>query len=259
MRKMISLALLLLAAAALYADGVTVEQILNNFDKTLGVPNIQGSFKVQLISRAGEVREIQARAFQKYVGGSQINRLFIFDFPPSVRGTSLLVHSFFDGRPNNMWIYLPAVRRVRRIALESSGGGYFMGSDFTYADLINNDNSKMSFERLPDERHNGVDSYAIKAEGQSAQVKQDRGYSYVVSLYRKDNFFMHVRKYYDFSGELLKIYEVQEYLELPPYIYPTKISMTNVQTGHRSVLLAENASTANIPDDYFTTRYMQNN
>lgn len=259
MRKMISLALLLLAAAALYADGVTVEQILNNFDKTLGVPNIQGSFKVQLISRAGEVREIQARAFQKYVGGSQINRLFIFDFPPSVRGTSLLVHSFFDGRPNNMWIYLPAVRRVRRIALESSGGGYFMGSDFTYADLINNDNSKMSFERLPDERHNGVDSYAIKAEGQSAQVKQDRGYSYVVSLYRKDNFFMHVRKYYDFSGELLKIYEVQEYLELPPYIYPTKISMTNVQTGHRSVLLAEGANTDPIPDDYFTTRYMQNN
>ena len=32
MRKMISLALLLLAAAALYADGVTVEQILSNFD-----------------------------------------------------------------------------------------------------------------------------------------------------------------------------------------------------------------------------------
>lgn len=259
MRKMISLALLLLAAVALYADGVTVEQILNNFDKTLGVPNIQGSFKVQLISRAGEVREIQARAFQKYVGGSQINRLFIFDFPPSVRGTSLLVHSFFDGRPNNMWIYLPAVRRVRRVELESSGGGYFMGSDFTYRDLINTDYSKLIFERIADERVNGVDSYAIKASGETPQAQQEHGYAYIISLYRKDNYFMHSRRYYDFNGELVKVYEVQDYLDLKPYIYPTKISMTNVQTGHRSVLLAENASTAAIPDDYFTTRFMQNN
>lgn len=259
MRKWIAIVLLLLAAAALYADGVTVERILANFDKTLGVPNIQGTFKVQLISRTGEVREIQARAFQKYVGASQINRLFIFDFPPSVRGTSLLLHSFFDGRPNNMWIYLPAVRRVRRIALESSGGGYFMGSDFTYRDLINNDNSKLKFERLPDERFNGVDSYAIKAFGETPQAQQEHGYSYIVSLYRKDNYFMHSRRYYDFNGELVKVYEVQDYLDLKPYIYPTKISMTNVQTGHRSVLLAENASTETIPDDYFTTRFMQNN
>lgn len=259
MRKLITFALLLLAATALYADGVTVEQILANFDKTLGVPNIQGTFKVQLISRAGEIREIQARAFQKYLGNSQINRLFIFDFPPSVRGTSLLLHSFFDGRPNNMWIYLPAVRRVRRIALESSGGGYFMGSDFTYRDLINNDNSRLKFERLPDERFNGVDSYVIKAYGATAQAQQEHGYSYIVSLYRKDNYFMHSRRYYDFNGELVKVYEVQDYLDLKPYIYPTKISMTNVHTGHRSVLLAENTSTATIPDDYFTTRFMQNN
>jgi len=253
------LGLLFACGMQLFAADLTVKEILDRFDKTLGVPTIQGSFKVQLISRNGDVREIQARAYQKLIGAAQNNRLFIFDFPPTVRGTSLLLHSFFDGRPNNMWIYLPAVKRVRRIALESSGGGYFMGSDFTYRDLINNDNNKMKFDRLPDAVRGGVDSYALKVSGETPQIQQEHGYSYIISYYRKDNCFLHAREYFDFNGELLKVYTVQKYLEFGPYIYPTEITMENVQSRHKSVLLVENASTEDIPDEYFTTRYMQNN
>ncbi|MDX9959012.1 MAG: outer membrane lipoprotein-sorting protein [Spirochaetia bacterium] len=253
------LGLFLLCGIQLFAADLTIKDILANFDKVLGIPTIQGSFKVQLISRNGDVREIQARAYQKLIGTSQDNRLFIFDFPPTVRGTSLLLHSFYDGRPNNMWIYLPAVKRVRRIALESSGGGYFMGSDFTYRDLIYNDNNKMKIERLPDAIREGVDSYALKVTGETPQIQQEHGYSHIISYYAKDNFFLHYREYYDFNGELLKIYTVHEYLEFGQYIYPTNVSMTNVQSNHKSFLLVENVSTDDIPDDYFTTRYMQNN
>jgi hypothetical protein len=175
---------------------------------------VQGNFKVQLISKNGDIREIEARAYQKQIGNVQNNRLFIFDFPPTVRGTGLLLHSFFDDRPNNMWIYLPAVRRVKRIALESSGGGYFMGSDFTYTDLINNDVSEMSFEMLPETTINGVECYTLKAWGKTAEIKQEMGYSFMISYHRKDNYMIYKREYYDFNEELLKVYLADEYLTL---------------------------------------------
>ena len=238
---------------------ITVEEVLKNFADRLGIPTLQATFKVQLIAKSGDVREIEARAYQKNIGTAQNNRLFVFDFPPTVRGTSLLLHSYFDGRDNNMWIYLPAVRRVKRISLESSGGGYFMGSDFTYRDLINNDYSKMDFELVNDQILEGIDFHVVKAWGETPEIQQDNGYSYILSFYRKDNSFMMRREYYDFNNELLKVYQVEKFLELGSYIYPTQISMENVQSGHRSLLVATEVSTDDIPDRFFNTRYLQNN
>lgn len=237
----------------------SAEEIIANNAKTLEIPSIQGSFNLELISRKGDVRKIEARAFQKHVGEAQNNRLFIFDFPPTVRGTGLLLHSYSDGRENNMWIYLPAVRRIKRIALESSGGGYFMGSDFTYKDLINTDYNNMEIERLPDERVDGQDSYVIKAWGKTVEIRQDHGYEHIITYYRKDNYMVHRRDFFSLNEDLLKVYKVEEFLDLDPYIYPTKISMTNKQTSHRSVLHIKEVSTDEIPDRYFTTRYLQTN
>lgn len=256
-KKVLSAALF--AVLILPINALSTEEIFKRFAESLAVPTLQGTFKVQLISKNGDTREIEARAYQKQFGEVQNNRLFIFDFPPNVRGTGLLLHSFFDGRPNNMWIYLPAVRRVKRIALESSGGGYFMGSDFTYQDLINNDVDDLVIEQLPETVKDGIDCYVLKAEGRTPEIKQDKGYSHMISYHPKDTFHLYIREYYDFEGELLKVYKAEDYLELSPGIYPTRISMTNVQTGHKSILQVDDVSTEEIPDRFFTTRYLQNN
>ena len=245
------------ATASLHA--ITAEEVLAGFAARLAIPEISATIKVRLIARNGDVREIETRAYQKNVDATQNNRLFVFDFPPTVRGTSLLLHSYLDGRDNTMWIYLPAVRRVKRIALESSGGGYFMGSDFTYRDLINTDYSKMDYELVQDATIDGIDYHVIKAWGKTPEIRQENGYSYILSFYRKDNMFLTRRDYFDFSDELLKEYRVESFVELQSYIYPDAISMTNVQTGHKSVLVADELSTEAIPDRFFTTRYLQNN
>lgn len=237
----------------------TAEEILGKFAATIEIPTIQGTFTIRLISAAGDVREIKARAYQKMVGAVQNNRLFVFDFPPTVRGTGLLIHSYTDGRPNDMWIYLPTIKRVKRIALESSGGGYFMGSDFSYQDLINTDYNKMAVERVADQTVYDKDSYVIKAWGRTPEDRQEHGYLHILSYYRKDNYLLHRRDYFDFNGDLLKTYKVEDFLKLGPYMYPTVVSMTNVQTQHRSELRVDDVKTVEIPDNFFTTRYLQTN
>ncbi len=260
MRKRPLFILLILVVAVYFPAGAqTVEEILDEFKKAIAIPTISGSFRVELVSKNGEQREIQARAYQKLVGSKQMNRLFVFEFPPTVRGTGLLLHSYFDGTPNNMWIYLPVVRRVKRIALESSGGGYFMGSDFTYRDLINNDYARMEVTRMDDKVIDEVDHYAIRARGLDQEARQEHGYAYILSFHRKDNLVITRREYYDLSGELLKIYSTEAYLDLDPYIYPTQISMVNVQTDHKSVFIVTDIVTDEVPDRYFTTRFLQNN
>ena len=168
------------ATASLHA--ITAEEVLAGFAARLAIPEISATIKVRLIARNGDVREIETRAYQKNVDATQNNRLFVFDFPPTVRGTALLLHSYLDGRDNNMWIYLPAVRRVKRIALESSGGGYFMGSDFTYRDLINTDYRMMDYELVQDATIDGIDYYVIKAWGKTPEIRQETGCSYILSF-----------------------------------------------------------------------------
>lgn len=249
--------ILMLLAMPLALTALTPEEVVGEFKKTLHIPNLSGSFKVSLIAQNGDTREIEARAYQKVTSENENSRLFIFDFPPTVRGTGLLVNSYTDGRDNNMWIYLPAIRRVKRIALESSGGGYFMGSDFTYSDLINNDSNKLSFELLDDADLDGESCYIIQAKGKTAEDRQSRGYAFTNSYYRKRDYFMLARDYFDFNGELLKEYRVKGELHFGQFIYPTEIWMTNVQTGHKSILSVTDTSTDEIPDKYFTTRYLQ--
>ncbi len=235
-----------------------IQTILDRFEKTLETPSIQGTFEVELIATNGDTREVKARAYQKLIGKNQNNRLFIFDYPPRVRGTGILLHSYFDDRENNMWIYLPTIRRVKRIALASSGGGYFMGSDFTYRDLINNNANDMEFEKLEDGTADGKDCYVLKSWGKSLEIRQEMGYSHIISYYNKENNVIIRREYYDFNDKLLKIYEVHDLFTNGTFYYPTKISMSNVQTKHKSVIEVTDVSTEEIPDRYFTIRYLRN-
>lgn len=54
----------------------------------------------------------KVEAYQKTLSEKRENRLFMFTFPPSVRGTGLLVHSYYDREQDRMWIYLCRVGMI---------------------------------------------------------------------------------------------------------------------------------------------------
>ena len=257
--KKTSIALLIALVLASAAAEPSVDSIMDQFEKVIRVPNLTGTFTVQMISTRGDVREIQATAFQKLSHDQQMNRLFVFEFPPTVRDTALLIHSFFDEtKENMMWIYLPAVRRIKRIALEQSGGGYFMGSDFTYADFIMKNRDDYRREYLGEKVIDGRNCYAIKDWAESLEQRQEMGYAYMINYYSTEDYFLYARDYYDLSEKLLKTYRVKEILDGESFIYPTVVEMRNVQTDHTSIIEVSNYSIEEIPDSYFSTRYLKN-
>ena len=243
---------------SLIAQDITLNEILDGYEVTAFIPNLTASLTVKLISANGEVREIKADAYQKTINENQVSRLFLFDYPPSVRNTGLLINSFLNGDDNVMWIYLPAVRRVKRIALATSGGGYFMGSDFSYSDFISKARADFTQEFLGEVVLDGTPCYMVKEYGNTLQQRQDFKLSHMINYYRKSDFIMFGRDYYDLAGELVKEYRVKEAIVLGQYIYPSVIEMENIQTGHKSIIEMTNASTDIIPDRYFSTRFLQN-
>ncbi|RLD28668.1 MAG: hypothetical protein DRI73_11435 [Bacteroidetes bacterium] len=255
--KKIIIFILITLSFSLGAQEMTVTKILEGYERTAFIPNITASLTVKLISANGEVREIKADAYQKNIDKNLVSRLFLFDYPPSVRNTGLLINSFLDGSENVMWIYLPAVKRVKRIALSTSGGGYFMGSDFSYSDFISKSGNDYTYEYMGEDTLNGTNCYIVKEYGTTLQKRQDSKVSYMIVYFRKDDFIMFGRDYYDLAGELVKEYRVKDVVVLGQYIYPTVIEMTNVQTGHRSILEMINSNTEVIPNRYFTTRFLQ--
>ncbi|MEE4298972.1 MAG: outer membrane lipoprotein-sorting protein, partial [Pseudomonadales bacterium] len=59
--------------------------------------------------------------------------LILFDSPPDQRGTALLTWNH-DGIDDDQWLYLPALRRVKKIAARNRSGP-FVGSEFAFEDL----------------------------------------------------------------------------------------------------------------------------
>jgi hypothetical protein len=157
-----------------------------------------------------------------------------------------------------MWIYLPAVKRIKRIALEQAGGGYFMGSDFTYSDFIMKTHEEYSREFQGIKTIDGVSCFAVKDWVENRERRQEIGYGYMINYYNQSDYHLQGRDYYDLSGNLLKVYRVKEILKNNGSIYPTRIIMHNVQTDHKSILNFYDYNMDEIPENIFTTRYLRN-
>ena len=75
--------------------------------------------------------------------------LFVFDQPRDVKGTALLTHAHVN-EPDDQWMYLPALKKVKRISAAERSGS-FMGSEFAYEDMRAGEVSEFTYKYIRDE------------------------------------------------------------------------------------------------------------
>jgi hypothetical protein len=88
--------------------------------------------KIRIISPSGEERIRTLQGFEKRTAAGR-KLLWLFDSPAELAGTGFLA---WQQRPlpDEMWVYFPGQRRVRRISPDLRRE-QFQGSTFTYEDL----------------------------------------------------------------------------------------------------------------------------
>ncbi len=158
--------------------------------------------------------------------------LTIFDQPRDVQGVTFLNHSHAL-EPDDQWIYLPALRRVKRISSKNKTGR-FMGSEFTYEDMSSSQVEKYDYKYLRDETLNDLDMYVVEAYPKD----EFSGYKRQILWVDKVELRNHKIEFYDRRDGLLKVMESQDYRQYKDRFWRAhKLVMTNQQTGKSTDLI----------------------
>ena len=157
--------------------------------------------------------------------------LFVFDQPRDVQGTALLIHGHPQGQ-DDQWLYLPALKRVKRIS-SSTRSGSFMGSEFSYEDMSSPEVEKYTYLYLRDEPCGELTCTVTE------QVPVDRKSSYSRQVVWQDTGEIRTWKveYYDRKNSHLKTLTFAGYQQyLDQYWRADTMTMVNHLTGKSTVL-----------------------
>jgi outer membrane lipoprotein-sorting protein len=196
-------------------------------------------------------RELEIRMLE--VKGDGDKSVTVFHTPRDVRGTALLTFSH-GVEPDDQWLYLPALRRVKRIASNNKSGP-FMGSEFAYEDLSSQEVEKYTYKYLKDDKVDGVDCFLVE----QYPVSKDSGYTRLQAWLDKDEYRVRKIDFYDRKGALLKTLTPSEYNKyLGKYWRAHKMNMVNHQTGKSTELSwSEFKFKTGLKDDDFTRTRLQ--
>ena len=209
-----------------------------NYDKGFG--DFTSDSKMTLRNKQGEetIRNFRGKTLE--VDGDGDKTLFIFDSPKDVKGTATLTFTHkLD--PDDQWLYLPALKRVKRITSDNRSGS-FVGSEFAYEDL-----GSQELEKYKDRKYlrkeacpnnNELECHVITR----VPTEKSSGYKYQV-LWLDDTPAHKVWKidYFDRKGSHLKTLFFDDYkIYLDKYWRPSVYKMINHQTGKSTDLLVQN-------------------
>ncbi len=205
------------------AKGLAIAQEVKRLD--LGWGDTQTSLKMVLRTAGGResTREIRTKTLEVDNDGDK--SLNIFDHPRDVKGTAFLSFSHPVGA-DDQWLYLPALKRVKRIASRNKSGP-FMGSEFAYEDLSSFEVDKYTYNFLRKDACDGGQCYVVE------QVPVDKFSGYTRQLVWIDDqeFRPWKTEFYDRRNSLLKTLMVTGYKQyLDKYWRATGMHMQNHQT-----------------------------
>lgn len=213
--------------------GLAIAQEADRRDKGFG--DSTAEMTMVLKNQAGQesVRHIRFKTLETPGDGDK--SLSIFDEPLDIKGTAMLTFSH-PVEPDDQWMYLPALKRVKRISSRNKSGP-FMGSEFAFEDLGSQEVEKYTYKWLRDETLNGLDCFVVERR----PSYDYSGYTRQVAWLDKEAYRVQKVDYYDRKDTLLKTQTFSGYQQyLNQYWRTTHMSMINHQTGKSTQLTWKN-------------------
>ena len=204
-------------------------------ERQRGFGNFTASLTMTLRNKRGEESQRELRLKLIEVEGDGDRTMFVFDRPRDVKGTAFLVFSHKE-EPNEQWLYLPGLKRVKRIS-SSKQSGSFMGSEFSYEDMGAVEVEKFTHRYLRDEPCGDLQCAVLER----VPLSEDSGYSrQLVWLDREELRTMQIQ-FFDRRDKHLKTMVVDDYQQyLDRFWRGSRLTMSNHLTGKSTELLWSN-------------------
>lgn len=225
--------LLKLGSPEMIGEAIAVE--MDNRD--LGFVDQRSIMKMVLKNAYGaeNSREMRIRVFERQSVKLGDKSLIIFDNPRDVKGTALLSHAEIL-KQDNQWLYLPSLKRVKRISSNNKSGP-FVGSEFAYEDITGNEIGKYSWQFLAVE--SCPNDAALECFKLDTRPKYEHsGYTKRIVWIDTLEFRGQQIDFYDRKDELMKTQKFIAYKQyLGKFWRADKWSMVNHQTEKKTDLV----------------------
>jgi outer membrane lipoprotein-sorting protein len=254
-----SIMILLGSSSAFAADPSALEIVQKNFNASK-VADSTADSTFKLVNATGQERIRETTGETKLIKGTTDNmRVVTFMTPTDVKGTKTLLieHS---GKDDDIWIYLPALKKVRRLVSNNKKDS-FVGTDFSYGDVIGNKPDDWNHKILKSETVDGKDCFVIESLPKTPAIADNSGYSKRISWIDKESFVAIKGEAYDASNQLLKKFSAKKVEKVDAKNnkwQPMYLEAENVQNNHKTILEFKNfKANVGVSDDKFTTRYLE--
>ena len=195
----------------------------------------RSDMEMTLRNKQGQETKRDIRNKQLEVIGDGDKSMSIFDSPRDVQGTAFLSYTHAN-KPDDQWLFLPALKRVKRISSNNKSGP-FMGSEFAYEDITSQEVEKYKYKWIKDETIDGHDTFVIERY----PTYKHSGYTKQVAWIDKKMYHPVKIDFYDRKGSLLKTLTFHGYKQyLDKYWRPDRMEMVNHITKKSTTLIWKN-------------------
>ena len=224
--------------------GLEIATEVDKRDRGWGDVTVEGEMVLKNKAGNESVRKFRSTILEAEDAAVGDMSIITFSEPRDVRGTALLTHSKIEPDDDSQWIFLPAVKRVKRIS-SSNRTGKFVSSEFSYEDLGSEevaDNHHIWLEDAPCTHDASLTCAAVE----SRPKNKKSGYSRRVSFIDLAEYRVHRIDFYNRRGDLEKSLVFSDYRQyLDAYWRAHVMTMNNSQTGKSTTLTWDEYSFAN--------------
>lgn len=218
-------------SAAELPSGDEIAERINARDEGQAVSRL---LTMELTDADGKTRIRKTKGFRKYYGVEKRTAIFYLE-PRNIKGTAFLTYDYPE-TDDDQWLYLPALRKVRRISA-SDRGDYFLGTDFTYEDIkLESRVSLDDYTRktLGEDQVEGVHCLVLESVPVNAEVATELGYGKVQQCVDDNIWMVRRAEMWDVQGNLLKTVNFRDIRQVQGIWTQHELSVVNHKTGHQT-------------------------
>ena len=214
-----------------------------------------------LIDKKGKKRVRKLKTFGLEKGKDSLSLMFFLS-PADVRNTGFLTFDYDEsGKDDDQWIFLPALRKTKRIAVGDKSGS-FMGSDLNYSDMTSPDLNLYEYTLMKETKVKGQKVWQIKSVPKTKAEVEKSGYSKSVVFIRQDNYVMIRGVRWVYKKKRNKYLDVRKLEKIDGIWVSTELHVTTKsgkKTLHKTILKQKNVhfNQDEVNEDLFSIRRLE--
>ena len=240
----------LVASAALAQDTSAEISKKSRERGALNLVGLTAEMKLTSISADGKSKEQVLTSTSKTINGKS-HALARFSAPAGVSGVAVLTIAGDQGQGDDVSLYLPKLKRVRKVA-KSDRGKAFMDTDFSYADIGSNGTRDEDTKRLEDSKIEGRDCFVLEGKGDDSSP-----YGQVKMFVDKQTWVPMQVEYSDKAGKPLKRYRTIKLKQFKDRVLAAESVMENLQSGTKTQMTLLKLEDSTLGDEAFTDRALE--